>query len=244
MFYSTPESVQVICNFPSFPRLLKILKSVGNISILRFLEYEFLATHPLSGRILDVGGGSKTNYSHLLDGWTETDKSIYESINIDTKTQPTYLFKPDDNFPINDEQYDTVMSLNTFEHVYDINRTMVEINRVLKLNGKLVFSVPFMFRVHGHPDDYFRGTASFWTKTLSVAGFRNIEIFVLNWGPFSTGEFISGSPGPFQNIRKAFSLVLDTLYFRVRRQKSNDAVLKQDHDLCHSPLGYFICAQK
>ena len=42
-----------------------------------------------------------------------------------------------------------MLSLNTFEHIYDNKNTLIELRRVLKKGGIFVFSTPFLYRVLG-----------------------------------------------------------------------------------------------
>lgn len=231
---------------PSFARFRRMRKDVKSKSILRCLEYERLSTLSLSGRVLDFGGGNKTNYSHLIDGWGSKSGGVtYESANIDPVTQPTYLIAPDAELPCEDERYDTVISLNTFEHIYDVRGTLQRLVRVLRRDGELLFIVPFLFRVHGHPDDYTRGTPSFWRRILNESGFTDIEIEALTWGPMSTRLTLGGVIGPFKYLRTQLAMLLDVFYFRSKFGQDVVVKEKQDSPVCNTSTGYFIrCRRK
>jgi SAM-dependent methyltransferase len=60
--------------------------------------------------------------------------------------------------PFPDECFDIVCLMEVLEHVYDPPQALVEIYRVLKPGGVLIFSVPFVFPLHDLPFDYFRFT--------------------------------------------------------------------------------------
>jgi SAM-dependent methyltransferase len=60
----------------------------------------------------------------------------------------------------------TIFALNTFEHVRCFWRGFEEIHRVLRPDGVLVVSCPFFFRIHNHPDDYWRFTPSAFEALL------------------------------------------------------------------------------
>ncbi len=228
--------------FPSFNRYCKLFVNVSSLSVLRILEYERLEKHNLSGKILDYGGGENSRYRSLICKWAHD--YFYESVNINKEINPTYIIDESTQIPVSDNQYEHVLSLNTLEHIYDIHFALKEIHRVLKPNGEIVLSVPFIFRVHGHPDDYLRGTASWWSKILNQTGFNYIEIEALNWGPFTTASTISGMPGPFKRIRLHVNLLADILYavFRYSDLKTYSEV--QDVSICNAPLAYFITARK
>lgn len=235
----------VLVRTPTFTRYRRHFWGSNGKSILRCLEYERLSTLGLTGRVLDFGGGSMTNYSDQIVSWGDPDQGyIYESANIDSKTKPTYTLDPGETIPVESDRYDVVLSLNTFEHVYDLQSVFTEIHRVLMPAGRLVFVVPFIFRVHGHPDDYMRGTASFWEKFLNSRGFEMVEIEAMSWGPFSAGLTVSGSPGPFKTLRRNLALLMDVIYFA--RHYSLGATLRVDQDAPNhnTPIGYFIQSTK
>jgi len=52
----------------------------------------------------------------------------------------------------------TLFCLNTLEHVYDIRKGFAEIARVVADGGMAVISLPFYFKVHDYPGDFWRMT--------------------------------------------------------------------------------------
>jgi SAM-dependent methyltransferase len=236
---------QVSAQRPTLRRFRRVWSAMRTISLLRALEYERLEQINLRGRVLDFGGGSKINYSGKLKLWTKPGEQIlYESANIDPKTEPTYLIEENGSIPAKSDLYDAVIALNTFEHVYDPRPSFKEIYRVLKVNGSFSIIVPFIFRVHGHPDDYFRGTPSFWSRFFGEHGFGDLQIEALTWGPFSTAFWISGQVGPLKRLRMAAAMLLDVAYFAARHPGKGNVVTKQDAPIHNIAMGYFISAKK
>ena len=218
----------------------------GNrLSVSRLLRDERMARCSLSGRVLDFGGGGRAQYASKVANWRAPEQAMdYRSVNIDPELEPTYLLRTGEPLPLDGGSFDAVVSLSTLEHVYELNETLSEFARILKPGGRLVVFVPFMFRVHGHPDDYRRGTPSFWRRKLDDAGFENVVVEALAWGPFSTGHSTSGLPGPFKAIRRHVGLLLDILWCAYRYRGIMDMVGRQDDPFLSSPLGYFIEARK
>lgn len=233
----------VTLNLPTWSRYRYLHRAGQSQSILRCLEYERLARLKLEGLVLDFGGGSRTNYTSHIPKWGRSANTFeYESANIDPCTEPTYLLDKEGRIPVSDGLYDCVLSLNTLEHVFDLNAALSEIRRVVRQDGNLVVVVPFIFRVHGHPDDYHRGTPSFWEKMLNRHSFGSVTIECLVWGPFSTAYAVSGTPGPFKSSRRTLALLLD-LYTARRRYPGYAALtVIQDDPAASAPLGYFIQA--
>ncbi len=221
---------------PSLNRCLALLKSVPNISIQRALQYEVIGQYKLKGVVLDYGGGEKVLYRKLL----LVDE--YFSVNIDPAIKPTWLIIPGEKIPCNDGKIDTVISLNTLEHVFNASSVISELHRVMRSGGEILLSTPFLYPVHGHPDDYFRPTPSWYIRVLEDAGFGSIKVIPLSWGPFTVGAICSRLPGPFRKIRMKVAIILDYLYFLMRFHNSTSLNVEK----CYSPsaVAFFVRALK
>ncbi|MCD6406075.1 MAG: methyltransferase type 11 [Planctomycetes bacterium] len=57
-----------------------------------------------------------------------------------------------------DASVGTLISLNTLEHVFGIWKGFAEIARVVSDDGMAILNVPFYFKVHDYPGDYWRIT--------------------------------------------------------------------------------------
>ncbi len=57
---------------------------------------------------------------------------------------------------VEDNSVDFVISSSTLEHVHNPRRVMHEIWRILKPGGMVYINVPFVFRYHSDPDDFYR----------------------------------------------------------------------------------------
>jgi SAM-dependent methyltransferase len=235
-------SIEVRWLLPSWKRLRRVFADKSEHSLLRCLEYERLAHLGLTGTVLDFGGGQRARYAARVRDWGAAFE--YQSANIDKNADPMFLLAPGTKLPASDACYDAVLSLNTLEHVLDLDSVLAEIARVLKPSGRLIVIVPFVFRVHGHPDDYHRGTPSFWHAKLAANGFAAIAVEALNWGPFSTAQTVSGMPGPFKRFRQWLALVLDLVYAVRLRQNQESVVRRQDDPIVAAPIAYFIEARR
>ena len=215
------------------------------LSVFRSLVHERMMRCGLVGSVLDFGGGARAQYRSEVWRYAAPRQSIqYQSANIDPAIQPTYLLEAGQRLASDAGSFDAVISLSTLEHIYELDGTLAELSRVLKPGGRLIVAVPFMFRVHGHPDDYHRGTPSFWQRKLGEAGFENVTMEGLAWGPFSTGQAVSGLPGPFMAVRRHAGLLLDILWCAYRYRGMTEVVGRQDDAFLSAPLGYFMEARK
>ncbi len=195
---------------PTLSRYRDLSKSIRSRSLTRALQHEMLRGLPNLGRMLDVGGGATAEYLPLIK------YDHYDSINIDPAIEPTWIVNAGDAFPAESEAFDTVLSMNTLEHVFEPVFVIDEMCRVLKPGGALAISTPFLFPIHGHPDDFFRPTPSWYRQVLERAGFHQVEIVPLAWGPRSTGLTCGGSIRFGAGLRKQYALLFDLLEAKLR----------------------------
>ena len=221
---------------PLFYRYLSLLSDIGKFSIARSLQFEVLRELKFTGDILDIGGGEKASYRDFINGG-----KTYSSININDIYSPKWVVNIGDQFPIDDKSIDTVLSMNTLEHVFDAQFICDEMFRVLKDKGEVFVFVPFMFPIHADPDDFFRPTPSWFNSALMKSGFKNINIYPLYWGMNTTALTCTGAPGPLKKIRYRIALTIDMLLYYLRgfyHQKD-----EQKYN-CSSPVALFVHAVK
>lgn len=221
---------------PTFARYKRLASKLNQNSLTRALQFEVLESYPLLGEVLDFGGGESSQYRKLLG---DID---YKSVNIDPRINPTWIVQVGESIPCDAESFDTVISMNTLEHVFNAQTVLSELHRVLRPGGELVLSTPFLFPIHGHPDDFFRPTPSWYRQALKECGFRECEIVPLFWGPFSVASTCSGLPGPAKVIRKHLALLIDLLYFQISRWRRPSTVAHAEFDRYAS--AFFVRAVK
>lgn len=172
-------------DFPFFGRIPSVL--FCRHSLYRTLEYQVLARQVFKGRLLDVGGYAGASYLHLLR--QNGVNLAYESLNVEEALKPDHVQDLNEGISLPNETYDTLISLNTLEHVNHVERCLPDLYRVLKTGGQAIIGVPFLFNVHGSPHDYNRHTPQWWMDRLHMAGFAEdkIEIIPIIWGPVTTG---------------------------------------------------------
>lgn len=220
----------VLPNFARFRHLFYVTKEM---SLTRALQYEKLEQQKLWGTVLDVGGGENSSYRNMINS------ELYHSINIDNSMVPTWEVEVGEAFPCPHEYYDFAISLNTFEHIFDVQFVLNEIHKALKPGGSLVATMPFLYPIHAHPDDFARLTPSWFDVALNKIGYKEIEVIPLSWGPFSTGMVASSRPG---RLRKNKALFWDLFYAKLHGLRGNQIEL--GNTLTRHALAFFIRAVK
>jgi len=132
------------------------------------------------GVVLDMGGRDRGRFRKPRE---RVDRWIFADIN--REHQPDLVLDVSDmQGKVADRSVDVVNAMELFEHVERIDRGLEECYRVLKPEGRLLISVPFLYPVHADPFDFQRWTGEKWRRSLEALGFR-IEVLDVTGGFFS-----------------------------------------------------------
>ncbi len=129
------------------------------INPLFIIRYNLLKTlkkslKELSGKVLDFGCGSSPYKSIIkFDEYVRVDFSndahpIGNSV-ID-------VFYDGSTLPFENNTFDSILCTEVFEHIPNLDHIVKELHRVLKPQGKILISVPFIWNEHEIPNDYQR----------------------------------------------------------------------------------------
>ena len=161
-------------------RFFKFL--LPRLTILRIFQILKMSEVKLKGDCIEFGA------SHKLD----KNFFFYSKLNKDSKITFSNVKSNNKSFKIIDltkkikfsRYYDRIIIFNVLEHVSDLKAALKNLHRLLGKNGELIGSTPFLYRVHGAPKDYSRFTADFLYQEFRLAGFKNVKIEYLGYGPF------------------------------------------------------------
>ncbi|MCX7013923.1 MAG: class I SAM-dependent methyltransferase [Candidatus Sumerlaeota bacterium] len=122
-------------------------------------------------RILDVGCQSGHISAHLCElgfvpSGTDISKTHIDRARANYPHIPFFSPTEDGKLPVSHGSFDIVWAGDVIEHVYDIDMFLREINRILKMGGKLFLSTPSHTKA----------------KNLLIALFRFDKHFDVEWG--------------------------------------------------------------
>ncbi|OGI47714.1 MAG: hypothetical protein A2151_03030 [Candidatus Muproteobacteria bacterium RBG_16_65_34] len=120
--------------------------------------------------ILDVGSGDSDNAPYV-HGSNVLIRLDYPRTNKSYRLRPD-LFADARHLPVADRSMDVVLLFEVLEHVWPNSTVLPEIRRVLRRNGTLYLSVPFLYPVHDAPNDFHRFTIHGIRLHLEHSGFR------------------------------------------------------------------------
>lgn len=129
----------------------------------------------IKGRVIDMGCGTspyKEDIVKVADQYIGIDwaNSLHDQSSVDIIAN---LCEP---LPIVDCCADTIVSFQVMEHLKEPGKFLLEVFRILKKDGKILITVPFMWHVHEEPYDYFRYTCHGLKYLFDKVGFQDIAI--------------------------------------------------------------------
>ena len=126
----------------------------------------------LSGRLLDIGCGAKP-YESVCN----VDEYIGIEIDDEGRQNHTHADVLYDGkvMPFEDKSFDSALSSEVLEHVFNPATLLKEVNRVMKMDGMFLITTPFFWEEHGQPYDYVGYTSFGLQHILDENGFAVVE---------------------------------------------------------------------
>ena len=129
----------------------------------------------LTGDLLDFGCGSKP-YKSLFTNCKSYTGVDFENIGHSHSNEQIDFFYDGKTLPFSNESFDSVLASEVFEHIFNLEDILKELNRVLRVNGKMLVTCPFVWNEHEVPHDYARYTQFALKYLFEKSGFEVIEI--------------------------------------------------------------------
>ena len=148
-----------------------------DIKRLKFI-IEFLQQHiPPGGSVLDVGCGNGI-ISHSVGkrgfdvfGIDISEKAIEKAMSKNNLPNVKFAVMSAEEFSTG-KTYDAVICSEVLEHVFELDATLKEINRVMKSGSNILITCPFVWNEHEVPFDYARYSRFALKDILNRNGFE------------------------------------------------------------------------
>jgi SAM-dependent methyltransferase len=135
------------------------------------------------GKMLDFGCGHKP-YKSVFSQVDEYIGVDFRNEGHDHEKEDIDVYYDGESLPFSDEYFDCAICTEVLEHVPDIDKSLTLLNRVLKRNAQVIFTVPFVWTEHEMPFDFRRFTMNGLVKILEKHGFTVLKAH-------NNGNFIS-----------------------------------------------------
>jgi len=180
----------------------------------------------LRGNLVDLGCG-RMPYKSIIKEYSNVNN--YVGIDIENeiyqKESKPDLFWDGNKIPVEDNLYDSAILIEVLEHTPEPNDVIKELNRVLKVDGYLLITVPFLWTLHDIPYDEYRYTPFGLERILIQNGFEVEKMECFGGWNASMASMISlyVKRGVNKKYRKIFSRIMLPLvkYLMKKDQKSD-----------------------
>jgi len=172
-----------------------------NLTTSQLINRSFLRkeARKLKGNILDLGSGTG-EYSLLmaknpdnqvvaLDGSEKLSVDLQKKVDQLKIKNLKVIHSDAHQLPFEDNSFDSCFCNTVLEHVKDPEQIVKEVRRVLKPEGKLMISIPFLQEIHADPDDFQRYTPFGLQNLLRKNGFQIIKQHC-DYGALNTLEYL------------------------------------------------------
>lgn len=130
------------------------------------------------GKLIDLGCGAKP-YAGLFAPFVSShfgvDFGETAGLHYGAATKADLLVDgADTKLPAG--SFDTLLSTQVLEHVFDTDAFIAECHRLLAKGGKGIFTIPFLWQCHAEPNDFYRFTRHSIRRLFEERGFRVVEL--------------------------------------------------------------------
>lgn len=190
------------------------------------------------GTVFDIGGRDRGIFQKPK---AQVEKWIFADI--EPKHKPDIVLNVEDMKKIQTESIDMVNAIELFEHVQKPELGLKECCRVLKINGAMFISCPFISPIHADPYDFQRWTEYKWKKEfkylgLSILNFEICGLFYTTIGDM-VKNLITSMPMILRYVGYLLYPVIDVLVWL-----DNLEVVKNNSKLNKYHAGYFFVLKK
>ncbi|MDR1764355.1 MAG: class I SAM-dependent methyltransferase [Dysgonamonadaceae bacterium] len=139
--------------------------------LLKYVKFE---APLLKGRLLDFGCGRKP-YRSLFD----VEEYVGVDIEVSGHEQSDIsadVFYDGHHLPFDNQSFDCIFASEVFEHLFNLDEILDELNRVLKDDGRMLVTIPFAGNEHEIPYDFGRYTSYGIRKIMEKHGFTIMRL--------------------------------------------------------------------
>jgi len=150
--------------------VVRLSKLISRKGLYEFLGREFARIKP-GESVLTIGAGGEVG--RLLGDCARRQGFSVTSFDIDEKYGPDILGDIC-TYDFGETSFDVIVLSEVLEHVHSPHLAIENIHRILKTDGRLILTVPFIFPIHERPHDYFRYTR--YGLEFLLREFRDVRI--------------------------------------------------------------------
>jgi SAM-dependent methyltransferase len=211
---------------------------VSDITAANYNRYLSIYAH---GKLLDLGCGKVPLFEAYRDYVDDNicvdwENSLHKNPFLDRHCDLTL------DLPFEEDQFDTVILSDVLEHIPEPLRLMNEISRILSPGGVLMMNVPFYYRLHEAPHDYYRYTEYALRRFIALSGLELEKLIPAGGTPEILADILAKNLNPIPLIGPPCSMFIQWLISVFVKTKIGNKISLRTSRIF--PLGYFLIAKK
>jgi SAM-dependent methyltransferase len=144
--------------------------------------------------------------------------------------------------PFSDATFDTIILSEVMEHIAEPELVWSELARILKPKGHVIISVPFLYKVHEAPHDYYRYTEFALRNFARKNNFEVLELLPFGGLPEVLTDITAKNMAKIPLIGKYCSSLLQWLCWSFIHTRFGKKISRQT--AVAYPIGYFLVVKK
>lgn len=204
-------------------------------------NYQYNIEKYAKGALLDLGCGKSPLYEiyrkYASDSTcADWEKTTHKNNNIDIECDLT------GKLPFSDETFDTIILSDVLEHIPNPENLLLEIHRILTINGVILLNTPFFYCIHEDPDDYYRYTKFSLQRFVEISKLKLIKIEATGGSPEIFADLLAKHFQYIPIIGPLSAIFIQKMVLGFRRIKIGKKISQKTAE--RFPFGYFVVAQK
>jgi SAM-dependent methyltransferase len=144
--------------------------------------------------------------------------------------------------PFASESFDTIIISEVLEHIANPELIWTEMARILRPDGKILLSVPFFYKIHEAPFDYYRYTEFALRHLAEKNHLKTIDLKIFGGLPEILADVFAKNFTKIPVVGKALAIMTQSLCLIFLKTGFGKRV-SQNTGKAY-PLGYFMIVQK
>jgi len=217
--------------------------SVGSrliVDIIANYYCQFLPRYA-NGKLLDLGCGYVPLF-HVYNKYVSDIVCVDWENSIHKNEYLDFTCNLNNELPFESNEFDTIILSDVLEHIQNPQLLWKEMTRILSINGVIIFNVPFLYKVHEIPYDYYRYTEF---KLKQFIENENLELvyFESIGGVLEVlGDISSKLLAFFGFIGEVMSNIVLHSVKLINKTKLGKKIYHKTKNIF--PLGYFLIVKK